>query len=467
MNQHAATVADVVDYPLGMRLVVDAGTTQLPDGALLGGSPRRLLRLSPAGQRAYRDLQAGPVRTPTQATLARRLTDAGVLHPAPPPTAAVSATVLIPVRDRPAELARCLASLGSEHAVVVVDDASEQPGTVAKVCAEHGARYLARPVNGGPAAARNSGLAVIDTEFVLLLDSDCIPPTGLITALAGHFADPAVAAVAPRVLGDTAYRSPLDLGDRPANVAPGRAVSYVPTAALLARRAALPPFDEQLRFGEDVDVIWQLVSAGHRVRYEPRVLVTHREPPSRRDLLRRRFCYGSSAAPLAARHPGALAPLVVHPASMLVAAAVLGRRPSLAVIGAVWSYRQLRSLPSGTHRAALVARSAWWSWLGLSRYATQFAPLLVARAARRRPTFALLLLSAPLTDWWQHRPLRSRQPGARRIGPVRFTAAQLADDAAYGTGVIAGCLRARRVHPLLPVRSSAGKTTTAPAGSAR
>ena len=39
------------------------------------------------------------------------------------------------------------------------------------------------------------------------------------------------------------------------------------------RRAALEQlggFAEDLRFGEDVDLVWRLVEAGHRVRYDPR-----------------------------------------------------------------------------------------------------------------------------------------------------------------------------------------------------
>ena len=74
-------------------------------------------------------------------------------------------------------------------------------------------------------------------------------------------------------------RSPLDMGDRPAEVQPGRRVSYVPSAALLVRRSALPedPFDPALRYGEDVDLIWRLIDAGWRVRYEPGVVVHHEE----------------------------------------------------------------------------------------------------------------------------------------------------------------------------------------------
>src|SRR6202042_198602 len=132
--------------------------------------------------------------------------------------------------------------------------------------------------------------------------------------------------------------SVLDLGDRAARVAPMTRVAYVPTAALLVRRAALGGgFDESLRYGEDVDLVWRLIEAGWRVRYDPGVRVGHAEPPSRPELLRRRFQHGRSAAPLPRRHPGAVAPLVLQPWPTITMAALLGRRPATAAAAFVVS----------------------------------------------------------------------------------------------------------------------------------
>ena len=57
--------------------------------------------------------------------------------------------------------------------VVVVDDGSEDPDAVAEVCRRHGATLIRRAVNGGPGAARNQALAVVATELVAFVDSDC------------------------------------------------------------------------------------------------------------------------------------------------------------------------------------------------------------------------------------------------------------------------------------------------------
>ena len=81
------------------------------------------------------------------------------------------------------------------------------------------------------------------------LDSDVVPHRGWLEALLGHFCDPAVALVAPRIVGlgqsdelvarYEAVRSSLDLGLREAPVMPYGPVSYVPSAAIICRRSAL------------------------------------------------------------------------------------------------------------------------------------------------------------------------------------------------------------------------------------
>ena len=75
-----------------------------------------------------------------------------------------------------------------------------------------------------------------------------------------------------------AAHSPLDLGAEPARVAPGTRVSYLPAAVMVCRVDvihALNGFDPELRTGEDVDLVWRAVAAGHRVRYEPESVVHH------------------------------------------------------------------------------------------------------------------------------------------------------------------------------------------------
>ncbi|UUV28657.1 mycofactocin biosynthesis glycosyltransferase MftF [Amycolatopsis roodepoortensis] len=460
-----------IPLPPGFRIDLDPDVRKLADGLWFGGSPARVLRLTAAGQAAWRVLDAGPVTTAATGVLARRLTDAGLAHPVPPAQdGPPGVTIVVPVRDRAELLARCLAGLGSRHPVLVVDDGSADPAAIAAVAAAHGAKLVCRDVNGGPGAARNTGLEQVSTELVAFVDSDCVPPEDWACLLAAHFADPLLAAIAPRVRAlaqdtwsgrYTRAAGCLDLGDRPARVAPGTRMSYVPTAMLVARRSALAAvadggqvFDPRLRVGEDVDLVWRLHAAGFRVRYAPDVQVGHHEPASWRGLLGRRVRYGVSAAPLALRHPKALAPLVLHFWPALTVGALLARRPLLAAVafgGSVRStVRLLRAndVPSdGVVRA--LATAVHQTWLGCGRHGTQFAaPLLVAllvpggrRRWGRRAAVASLLLGPPLTAWASKRP---------KLDPIRYTAAAIADDIAYGAGVWAGCLTSRTAAPVRP-----------------
>lgn len=461
-----------VPLPTGFGIAFDAETRFLGADVLFGGSPPRLLRLNTAGQRALEELRDGAVGSPNSGRLARRLTDAGLAHPRPPTARQrADATVVIPVRDRAAELERCLSALGTTYPVIVVDDGSRCPAAIVSVCRRHGARLLRRPLSGGPGPARNQGLSLTATPLVALLDSDCITDPDWITRLAAHFADPLVAAVAPRVrplTGPSAVgryldaRAPLDLGAVQAQVAPLTRLSYVPTAALLVRRDAVAGagngFDEELRFGEDVDLVWRLHEAGWRVRYDPAVEVRHLEPDRWPAVLGRRFRYGNSAAPLARRHPGQVSPLVLQAWPAAAVAALLAGHPLQALAAYAAGTGQLVRLLHGWDVPAHgilrpMAGSVHRTWLGAGRWSVQYVlPAVVAGMAwpgvrtrrtriRRRLALASLLAGPLAAEWLRARP---------RLDPLRFTLAYLADEAAYGAGVYRGALRERLITPLLP-----------------
>ncbi|HEY3907072.1 MAG TPA: mycofactocin biosynthesis glycosyltransferase MftF [Streptosporangiaceae bacterium] len=482
----------VPPLPAGFGIELDAWTKQLTAELWFGGSPVRVARLTPAGQAAWSELRSGRVTSRATGSLARYFTDTGLAHPVPPELPArPDVTVIVPARDRTDLLERCLAALGDEHQVIVVDDASADPEAVALVTASHRAKLIRREINGGPGAARNTGLAAVTSDLVAFVDSDCEPSPDWIGRLAGHFADPLVAVAAPRITGRaehtvagryTEANGALDLGGRPGRVMPKAAVSFVPTAAVLARRTALAEiaagrcaFDEGMRVGEDVDLIWRLHEAGWRIRYDPSVQVAHHEPASWRELLARRYRYGTSAAALAQRHPGDIVHLALAPWPAATVAALLARRPVLAAAAfggalATLGYRLRRAeVPrAGLTRATVMATRQ--TWLGVGRYGTQFAaPALIAAIAApgrslsrgesggparytprpppgpklwRRLALGSLLLGPPLTAWAE---------GSRTLDPVRFTVGRIADDIAYGAGVWSGCLARRTLHPLRPV----------------
>ncbi len=493
--------------PGGFLLRADAGTRLVAGGSVLvGGSPVRVLRLTAAGARQVASWLAGePVPDSVPARkLARRLLDAGIADPVFTPAPALPAsgatptptptptpapapgardvTVVIPVRDRHAELARCLAGLrdaaavraDAAPAVIVVDDCSADAAAIEAIAAAAGARVIRRAVNGGPAAARNTGLAAADTELVAFLDSDCVPRPGWLDGLLPHFADPAVGAVAPRIVPHEAgttwlaryegASSTLDMGARASIVRPGARVCYVPGAALVVRGAAAGTgFTEGMFVGEDVDFVWRLAAAGWRVRYEPAAVMGHDHRVRLRAWFWRRADYGTSAAALEERHPGAVRPLYASWWTVGAWTAALAGRPvtAAALTGTATALlaRRLSRItaerwpvpanPRAGEAWPLAARLAGGGTLAAGRplgsaLSRTWWPLAIPAAIavpRLRLPVAALILAPPLLDWADRRP---------PLDPARYVAARLLDDAAYSLGVWQGCLRRRTILPLLP-----------------
>lgn len=444
-------------FPSGLWVDIDPEVRRPTPTALFGGTPSRLLVLSRRAAELVSAYGTGPVVAGESARLARRLTDVGMATPRAGRAATpVDVTVVVPVRDRPVGLSACLGALGDRHRVIVVDDGSIDPEAVVAVCRAHGAEVVRRKVPGGPAAARNTGLRLVTSELVAFVDSDCLPGADWIEALAGHLADPLVVAVAPRIVAAPPRRgvSLLDLGSRPALVRPHSRVSYVPAAAVVFRRAALGEgFDENLRFGEDVDLIWRLVEAGWRIRYAPEVQVGHQDPVGTLSRLRRQYAYGSSVGALERRHPGAVVHLTIGVGPACAIGGVLLGRPGLGAFAwstsAVWLYRRLRPLGVGVPFALqLSVLQLLHAVIGLGRWCTTFGgPLVIgsmvaSRApAGRRVLRALALLSAPA--------LLSDLLGPNGRNP-RTIAESWLRAMAYGVGATTGCIRAGLIAPVLP-----------------
>lgn len=420
-----------------MRYRTDSTWLRTGEGRriLLAGSPRRLFRLTEAGGRVADQIEH---REPVaESTLIDRLVDAGALHPVHEQGESrwtrADVTVVTPQ----------LGGTATDDGRVTVDDGSTPPIAAATV-------RLA--VNSGPAAARNEGRRLVDTELIAFVDSDVelLGSAGLsdgsddgdadgsswLDALLPHFDDPAVGLVAPRVLGG--QHTSLDLGDETARIRVGSRVGYVPAAAVLVRATAFDDvggFDEGLRFGEDVDFVWRLDAAGWSCRYEPASTVWHTPRSTWAERLRQQIGYGSSAAPLAVRHPGALAPFrstfvntaawslgaLAHP--LLAAACVVGgtanavrRLPGVPISAGLRLAMQMH-VATGRQLATAIRR-VWWPIVVVLS--------LVSRRARR------VALAAALAD-----------PRA------------LPTDIAYGWGVWRGAWSTREWDPIVP-RLTAG-----------
>jgi mycofactocin system glycosyltransferase len=465
--------------PSGFQATLDPKTTLL-DGhrLLIGGSPVTAMRVAPE---AAAHLRAGRVTVTdaVSAHLADRLIATNIAHPDVTSTAGstlTDITVVVPVRDRPAQLARCLAAL-APLAVIVVDDASREPGAVAAVAHRHGAQLVRLTTNVGPAGARNAGLTRVSTPVIAFVDSDVEVSADALMSLSRHLTDPAVALVGPKVVGRTrsthprwferydAAASSLTLGNRPSTVRPGATVAWLPSACLVGQTALLGSgFDATLRVGEDVDLVWRLAEQGHRVRYAPDVVAGHDVRTTMRGWLGRKFVYGTGGAPLAQRHGSHIAPAALSLTMAVAGAALLLRRcwsGPVALAGLGIATRTVhRSLPtsSDSHIRARVAVDLATRGLGwavrqesalLLRHWWPLTALGLRSPSVRRAVTTALVVDAYLAI------IESTEPGPSL--PVRLVGRRL-DDLAYGAGLWWGALMGRSTAALrirLPRRSPA------------
>ena len=426
---------------------------------LLGGAPMRAVKLTGTGAEMVAEWLAGePIgEGDGERRLARRLLSGGLVHPTPRPADRPDVTVVVPVLADEDGLGRLIAGLG-DLPIVVVDD-----GSVPAVAVDRSdATVLRHDSTQGPAAARMTGLAAVDTGLVLFVDADVEIDVAAVEALAGHFVDPDVVAVAPRVVSAPGpslrerYEedcSPLDLGPSPSPVGPGRVVSYLPSAALLARTEivrAAGGFEPSLRFGEDVDLIWRLAADDRVIRYDPSVIVHHRPRSTWRAWARQRVGYGSSAAPLADRHGEAMAPVRVPiPVAVGVGAALVAPAPAVPLIAAASAAEVHRRvvaafgpdapvditrgvLGHGANSIVTALLRAWWPFTLLAA--------TVSRRVRRR--VGASLLAAVVVDYAR---------SGRRVGLPAGIALRLADHLAYGVGVWRGVVAGSSATALRPV----------------
>jgi hypothetical protein len=141
-------------------------------------------------------------------------------------------------------------------------------------------------------------------------------------------------------------------------------------------------------------------AAGWRIRYDPTVNVDQMGPGDLRALLARRYRYGTSAGPLAARRPGRLAALIINPPSAVSAGFALAGRPKLAMVTAVAHGARMarRARHAGVPAAVALAwttQAIGHALIAAERTATMLAPGALAAGffhrRARQPAPGLLL----------------------------------------------------------------------------
>ncbi len=195
-------------------------------------------------------------------------------------------SVVVPTRDRPESLSRCLAALGRQRGVdleiVVVDDGSRATDAVARIVADAGA-ILVRLEGRGPAAARNAGVRRARGRVVCFTDDDCAPEPGWARSLSAAVADGASCAGGRTRPGDRSNRFDLASERVTGHVRefsfqrdPARGFLASNNVACLRSLALSLPFDERFGVGgEDRDWCARVASAVGAPVLVPQASVVH------------------------------------------------------------------------------------------------------------------------------------------------------------------------------------------------
>ena len=242
----------------------------------------------------------------------------------------MNVSVVIPTRDRREELLRTLEALrgqrdpGAGFEVVVVDNGSSDGSLEAVQALANGGgavrvRAISQP-RGGPAAARNAGVAAASGEVILFCGDDTEPADqGLIEAHArlhreagnpcygvlGHVAWSDRQEVTPLMdwLGRTFQFGYANLD--PGRIPPRRAfwTAHVSVRKEILERAG--GFDTRFPWAavEDVELGLRLERLGGWLEYHPELLVLHTHPTDLGRSLERSRRLGRSAALLHELHP--------------------------------------------------------------------------------------------------------------------------------------------------------------------
>jgi GT2 family glycosyltransferase len=247
----------------------------------------------------------------------------------PSPVAPDFLRFIVPVFNRPEELAELLTSLAGQSdkrfAITVVEDGSTRPSKEVVDSFSHQMKvlYLSKS-NSGPGPSRNYGCLHSDGDFFVFVDSDCVLPSQyvetVLTALAAH---PAHAYGGP----DAAHESfsPLQKAinhvmtsflttggirggsERVAKFMP-RSFNMGFSRAVFQQTGGFPEvrFAPAKAAGEDLDLSYSILEAGFQVIRIPEAFVWHKRRTNWSQFRRQVFNFGYARITVSKRHPGTL-----------------------------------------------------------------------------------------------------------------------------------------------------------------
>jgi glycosyltransferase involved in cell wall biosynthesis len=202
-------------------------------------------------------------------------------------------SVVVSVKNRAAMMGDCIAGLLAQtlarerFELVLVDNVStEDLRAVADAARQAGlsVTYLRTERDGGPAPARNQGVAAARGRIIAFTDSDCRPCPGWLAAGLAAFDDPRVGLVSGPVLPKPGQ--PIRPTTKLTFITEQEHPTF-PTANLFLRREtflALGGFDTSLSFRDpwdratecaDTDLAWRIIKTGAERRFLPETVMFH------------------------------------------------------------------------------------------------------------------------------------------------------------------------------------------------
>lgn len=389
-----------------------------------------------------------------------------------------SVSIIIPVRNRPEEIAACLESLvhidypSEKMEILVVDDCSTDD--TPEVVSRFPVRLFPLKEHKQASHCRNLASREARGEILAFIDSDCLADPLWLKELLPSFKDRAIGAVGgviegvPGEKGLDRYeevKSSLKIGSWYKRSRKGDRFFYLPSCNLLVRRELfikLNGFREDLMVGEDVDFCWRLQDNGGHLEFKPQGKIHHQHRNSLKPFCQRRFEYGTSEPWLQRHHSRRRKHLLLYPAESLfwvslIAAELLFSWPLVGLSGGILfldGILRLRRLGSqnisltypkyfsALFRSYLVFFYYWAAFC--SRYFLWAAILLFPLW----PFFSLFLIGLHLLTALVEYGVKT----PRLLFPA-FLFYFTLDQLSYQLGVWWGCLKNRCFHPVNPVLS--------------
>jgi GT2 family glycosyltransferase len=247
-------------------------------------------------------------------------------------------TVAVCTRDRPDDLRRCLDALERIDypllELLVIDNAPATEAAKREVLSRNGRVRYAPEHRPGLSWARNRAIAEAKGEILAFTDDDVLVDPGWVTELVEAFgSDPEIMAVTGLVVPSELDTDAQVLFERYRSFGRGFSrvrVQAAPGATLAARYGLtgsfgaganmafrrrlfdeIGPFDPSLgpgaltRGGDDLEMFFRVLKAGHALVYEPRALVRHRHRRSMTELRAQMSDHGIGFAAYAVRSAAA------------------------------------------------------------------------------------------------------------------------------------------------------------------